>query len=1004
MDVSLENLLNKVAKKNTSKSPDYGLRKLNTGVNLWSFTKDDSRQEFWMKYCELVARQNNEPGNSYNYFLSEVNSESSFMLEFNFRFLESEDLRRSEGPFDEEFICKTISCISKVMKANLNLSEEDKELICCVLQSRKFWSDTTPNEIKFNFRFQYPFCRTSVENQSKTSKLRKMIMEELNRSGPKLNETCDKKWIADENIPSKYVPLYGCRQKASEEPLELTHIFGYDETEDGLFHELNLDDVFDPRDHSDVQNGRIDEHIFDNKDINKWIPLFLSSIFCPRNCKMIQKQESDVHKSSSRSSVTEDTKAEKYDGPKTPMDFMKEFIKMLKPERRNDQTSWLDVGKAYYHATYGGLEGLEEWKRWTKGEVKDDISENSQNFDGMVNEDAPNFIGSDDMCDLKYHCFRDSLITFKTIAWHALHDSPIKYNVWHQEWVKASKEKALKEPLHSDIAEMFYRKYWLHFAFASNGKRGCGKTFRFDENGHRWKLLEDGDITIGKILTEEFLSEFESEKAEIDKNNPNKNRNSKQRNSKDNGEEENESELMYKNILKIISMLGSTPQKKCIIGGIQEKLFLEGFEKNLDTNPMLVGVLNGIIEVDTKDAIFRSGKPEDYISMCTSLPYRQDFTWECDSVKRYLRYLRQVFPDDKLLKYIRKDISSFLKGRNAEKLFRIFSGSGDNSKSVYVKLLERAFGSYCVSIPVQVITVKKGSSSNASPETARLRGAHIATMSEPDNDETIKAGTVKSMTGNDRFFVRALFSNGEEIEPMYKLILITNKVPAIPNSHKAIKNRVIIIPFLAQFVDKPYSMETPNGYPEDEDEQYRKRIFKKDPDFEDYVPLLAQAMLWCAVQDYRTYCSEGLKSLPDVIMNETSNYWIENDMYALFTREKLVKEVLPEPSEEVSDIVLDVSEGQREGQRDSKSESKSEVDVVLKSKTPKKTKESKYTTKVSTSELFKLAFKPWQKDVFPSTKAINQTDFILAMKEHIGEPKDGKWYGWSIKEEDQNKF
>lgn len=673
---------------------------------------------------------------------------------------------------------------------------------------------------------------------------------------------------------------------------------------------------------------------------------------------------------------------------------------MLKAERKNDLTSWLDVGRAYYNSTNGSLDGLDEWKKYTKESIE----------------------FNDEMCENKYFLFRDSLITYRTIAWHAIRDCPIKdkkenknpkdikdpknYQDWNKKWVNASLERAINEPLHTAIAEMFYRKYFLYFAYSSGGKRGSSKTYRFDKNGHRWKQLEDGEIIIGQILTNKFLHDFKVKKNELEKtllNQEKKQRNSKERrNSKEESDDGvSELEEQVKNLQKIITILGSVPQKRSVISAIQEKLFIENFDKNLDTNPMLIGVLNGVIEVDTKDSYFRPGKPEDYLSMYTSLPYREDFTWECDSVKRYLQYLNQVFPDKELMMYMRKDIASFLKGKNAEKLFRIFSGCGNNSKSVYVKLLERAFGNYCVSIPVSVITVKRGSSSSASPETARLRGTHIATCAEPDDDETIKAGIVKSMTGNDRFFTRALFSNGEEIEAMYKLILITNKVPTIPNAGDAIKNRVMIIPFLATFVNKGYSV--------DKEEQYRTKTFKMDPDFDDYVPFLAQAMLWCAVQDYKNYCREPIKmeDFPQVIKEETEKYWIENDPYLLFIQENMIKETLPDArdaQEEQNDLIPDII---LEPDNEPETMEVKSVKRRSPSKTKKDTKkENKYTTYTVASELSKV-FNRWQKEAFPGRKAVDQKDFVKAMckETHLGEQGlQRRWWGWSLKEMEQNKF
>jgi phage/plasmid-associated DNA primase len=970
MDSGLQNLLNLVADKKTAKTKTYGLIDMTAPSNLWVFKDENTRQIFWIEYCKLVQKQKEDPTRTYNFFLAEVNDESAFVADLTFRFYNSDKINHQEGPFNEKFICDVIECINRILKTYLVISEDKSELICCVLQSRKLVADIMePDEVKYTLRLQYPFCRTKVSTQKQL--LRDLIIKELHVRGPTLDQSARGDWEQryDSSIPTSYVPLYGSRRKASDEPLELTHIYKSERDQYGLLNEVDLEQIFDPINHTDVQTKRINRDIFEEGDEEFWMPLFFSPIYWPTISKMIQKNENNSPESSFLVSLPNN------DDPKTPMDFLKIFIPMLQEERKNDITVWMDVGKAYYHATNGSLEGLNEWKKFTEG-----------------SSEIPSTFKSID-CEMKYPLFRESLITFKTIAWHAKSQAPELYKNWNDKWFGISFEKTIKEPLHSDLAEMFYRKYWLNFAYSSGGRRGAGRTYRFDEKGHRWRMLEDGEIVIGKILTDEFLTLFDdtrretnAELAKFDSEQPpqrslRKNGKSS-RPSREENDEVSDLEMKFKNLLKIITILGSVPQKRSVITAIQEKLFIEGFDRNLDTNPMLVGVLNGVIEVDTKDARFRMGRPEDYLSMYTSLPYREDFSWECDSVKRYLSYLNQVFPDRDLMKFMRKDIASFLKGRNAEKLFRIFSGSGDNSKSVYIKLVERAFGSYAVSVPVSVITVKRGSSSSASPETARLRGAHIATCAEPDDNETIKAGIVKSMTGNDRFFTRALFSNGEEIEAMYKLILITNKVPSIPNAGKAIKNRVMIIPFLATFVDK--------DYPEDEEEQYEKKTFKKDPDFEDYVPLLSQAMLWCAVQDYQTYCREGLKIFPKVIVDETNAYWEENDAYDLFIREKLIKEVIPE-------VVVD---------------SRSEeiiLDEDVRSKKPRsprrqKKEEPKFTTEVALSDLYRI-FKVWVKEAFPGLNPIpDQPQVRTEMIQRLGPQKNRKWMGWALKEEEANHF
>lgn len=993
LDAALQNLLNIVAKKNMSKTKTYGLTDMIVpGMAqpnyLWCFHDDSKQSLFWAEYCKFASNQGTDPSKTYNCCLGEVSDESAFIVELNFRFMDSENVRHEDGPFNDHFICKVIQCVSRVLEAHFNISDNKKELVCCILQSKKVSIDPlTPAVANYTMRLHYPFCRTKVDHV-----LRKDIIDELHKSGgPTLDQSALGDWTTryDTNIPNKYVPLYGSRRRACEEPLEMTHIFSPYEDDEGLLQQLELSDVFEPNKHSDVQSNRIDSEILD-EDLEKWLPLFFSAVYCPTVCKV--KTVSTQNASSQGLQLV----GQAIDEPKYPLEFMKVLIEMFEDSHKDNAMLWLDIGKAFYSATNGTIEGLNLWKKYTA--------------------DSNDFTA--DMCELKYPNFRESLITYKTIAWHAKSLAAKKYSEWHNGWIQSAMEKSIKELRHTDVAELFYREYWLNFAYSSTGNRR-GRTYRFDGNGHRWRQLSDGEIIIGKILTEDFLQRFEAmQRGLFDGLSPeNKtkmiNRSTGRRNSKkDSGDEDasqEELEQKIKNLSKLIDMLGKTQQKRCIITECQEKLFIENFEKNLDVNPYLIGVLNGVIEVDTRESLFRAGKPEDYICMYTSIPYREDFHVECDAVKRYKRYLNQVFPDKDLMEYMRKDISSFLKGRNSEKLFRIFSGCGDNSKSVFIKLIERAFGSYCVNVPVSVITVKRGSSSSASPETARLRGCHIATCAEPDDNETIKAGIVKSMTGNDRFFTRALFSNGEEIEAMYKLILITNKVPSIPNAGKAIKNRVIIIPFLATFVDK--------DYPQDEEEQYEKKIFKKDPDFDDYVPLLSQAMLWCAVQDYQSYCRDGLKivkngvkRLPQVIIDETENYWEENDCYDLFIREKLVKETVNQDFDafDMADQIGDQLHADMDGgPEDANNLEPSDTPMETgrkKKKTPAKKAEVKYATELLLTDLYKV-FKTWVKEAFPGLNPIpDQPQVRTEMVQRLGPQKNRKWIGWSLKEEEKNIF
>nr|PNR48675.1 hypothetical protein PHYPA_013152 [Physcomitrium patens] len=83
-------------------------------------------------------------------------------------------------------------------------------------------------------------------------------------------------------------------------------------------------------------------------------------------------------------------------------------------------------------------------------------------------------------------------------------------------------------------------------------------------------------------------------------------------------------------------------------------------------------------------------------------------------------------------------ISSCLEGRNANKIFSIRSGSGDNEKTVMVSLVERAFGDYAIKMPTSLLMGKRVQLSTATPELAMLKGRLIAVVQEPDEDVPVQ--------------------------------------------------------------------------------------------------------------------------------------------------------------------------------------------------------------------------------------------------------------------------
>jgi phage/plasmid-associated DNA primase len=68
----------------------------------------------------------------------------------------------------------------------------------------------------------------------------------------------------------------------------------------------------------------------------------------------------------------------------------------------------------------------------------------------------------------------------------------------------------------------------------------------------------------------------------------------------------------------------------------------------------------------------------------------------------------------------------------------------------------------------------------------------------------------------------------------------------------------------------------------------RRRLIKKDVNFEQCLPELAEAIFWLSVQMYPIYVAEGLIQ-PKLVEDYAREHWEDNDPYQSFIGERLTK-------------------------------------------------------------------------------------------------------------------
>ena len=228
--------------------------------------------------------------------------------------------------------------------------------------------------------------------------------------------------------------------------------------------------------------------------------------------------------------------------------------------------------------------------------------------------------------------------------------------------------------------------------------------------------------------------------------------------------------------------------------------------------------------------------------------------------------------------------SSRLRSGNIDKIFPIFTGSGDNSKTMLVRLFELAFCQYSIKIPTSFITEDKKDSDKPTPIMIHGKGAKIAWLQEPNKDKPIQSGTVKELTGNDTMYVRDLFQKGSNISEQnitFVPFLVANKIPMIPDCQQAIWERTFILEFLSSWKKK-------ENAPKTEAEQFKAGIFVIDRCFDSKLPKMAPAFLWILFHKYEDYIENQLRP-PQAVLQATEQFRTNNNYYIHFTRDNIRK-------------------------------------------------------------------------------------------------------------------
>jgi P4 family phage/plasmid primase-like protien len=223
---------------------------------------------------------------------------------------------------------------------------------------------------------------------------------------------------------------------------------------------------------------------------------------------------------------------------------------------------------------------------------------------------------------------------------------------------------------------------------------------------------------------------------------------------------------------------------------------------NWDQNPFLLGVQNGVIDLQTSQ--FRKATAADRVTMRVRVPY--DPTATCPL---WTRTISEIFaPTDlltsdesqELINFVQRAVGYSITGDCREECCFFLWGGGGNGKGTLVNILGWLFADYTDDMPYSTLE-KSVHGSGIPSDIAKLEGKRFITCAEV-NEFTLNETRLKALTGRDPLTARFLHHEWFTFIPVGKIWIATNNKPKIIGTDDGIWRRIHLIPFLQEFVGR----------------------------------------------------------------------------------------------------------------------------------------------------------------------------------------------------------
>jgi len=280
-----------------------------------------------------------------------------------------------------------------------------------------------------------------------------------------------------------------------------------------------------------------------------------------------------------------------------------------------------------------------------------------------------------------------------------------------------------------------------------------------------------------------------------------------------------------------------------------------------DVNPLLLGVANGVIDLETGK--LKTGKQSDYIRTASPIA----FTGKDTPCPEWNKFINEIFNcDAELINFVQRLLGYGMTGLNRDHIFTIFHGAGRNGKGTLLEIVKHVMGKLAHKARADVLLDSNMTRTSGShdADVVAFQGKRLIFCSETQKGKAFDISKIKELTGGDTLNARAPYAKrAVEFETTHTLILMTNNKPRADAEDFAFWERVALIPFERSFTG---------------DDANRELI--------DKLKAESGGILAWLVQGAVEYISRGLWPYPETVRAATNDYKESNNPVLEFLQEE----------------------------------------------------------------------------------------------------------------------